>query len=43
VVLALINRLEWFAWGTAFGTYVFAVALIWMTGRAASTMKAESL
>ena len=43
VVLALINRLEWFAWGTAFGTYVFAGALIWMTGRAASSMKAESL
>jgi phosphatidylglycerophosphate synthase len=43
VVLALINRLEWFAWGTAFGTYVFAFALIWMTGRTASSMKTESL
>ncbi len=33
VILALINRLEWFAWGTAFGTYVFAFGLIWLTAR----------
>lgn len=33
VVLAAINRLEWFAWGTAFGTYVFAMVLIWITDR----------
>jgi len=30
---ALINRLEWFAWGTAFGTYVFGLGLIWLTAR----------
>jgi len=37
VVLAAINRLEWFAWGAAFGTYVFASVLIWITGRSSSS------
>jgi phosphatidylglycerophosphate synthase len=30
---ALFNRLEWFCWGTAFGIYVFAFVLIWLTVR----------
>jgi phosphatidylglycerophosphate synthase len=31
VVMAAINRLNFVAWGTAFGTYVFAIGLSWMT------------
>jgi phosphatidylglycerophosphate synthase len=31
VILALFNRLEFFAWGAAFGTYAFAAVLIWLT------------
>jgi len=30
VVLAVMQRLYWFVWGTAFGTYVFAILLVWV-------------
>ncbi len=30
VALALVDRLYWFFWGTAFGTYLFAILLVWI-------------
>jgi phosphatidylglycerophosphate synthase len=33
VLLAAVNRLNYFAWSVAFGTYVFAFGLMWLTQR----------
>jgi phosphatidylglycerophosphate synthase len=30
VLLALVGRLHWFFWGAAFGTYLFAILLVWI-------------
>jgi phosphatidylglycerophosphate synthase len=30
VALAVIDRLYWFFWGAAFGTYLFAIVLVWI-------------
>jgi len=37
VVLAVINHLAIFCWGTAFGTWVFALVLWWLTDRRSET------
>lgn len=30
LLLALVDRLYWFMWSTAFGTYLFAILLVWI-------------
>lgn len=42
VVLAAVNRLNYFAWGAAFGTYVFAFVLLWMNHRRWGTGTGEA-
>lgn len=32
IILALIDRLSWFLWGAAFGTWAYAVGLPWIAG-----------
>ena len=33
VGFALLGKLSWFCWGTAFGTYLFSLTLMWLTAR----------
>jgi len=42
VVLALFNRLSYFAWGTAFGTYVFAFVVLWATYKRFGSIEADA-
>jgi phosphatidylglycerophosphate synthase len=43
VLFALFNRLDYFAWGTAFGTYVFAIGLAYLTYRKWGRRKTGSI
>ncbi|MGH7907755.1 MAG: CDP-alcohol phosphatidyltransferase family protein [Candidatus Binataceae bacterium] len=42
LILAIINQLPFFCWGAAFGTYVFALTLWWLTDRRTNQIRRSS-